>query len=113
MEPYKTYLHTNTLTTRFPIDFRQSKNEKFIQVKWCKALYNGKLVGDIMVHADFVQRDGYLDNFICFTNTGESQKYIAKYNFIGTTPEFNIWFTDMQGNIINVDSFVLSLLLIY
>lgn len=112
-EPYKTYLHTNTLKTKFPIDFRQSRNEKFIQVKWCKALYNGKLVGDIMVHADFIQRDGYLDNFICFTNTGESQKYIAKYNYIGTNPEFNIWFTDMQGNYINVDSFVLSLLLIY
>ena len=81
---YKTYLHTNTFTTRFPIDFLQSKNEKIIQVKNCS-----------------------------FTNTGDSQKYIAKYNYIGTHPDFNVWFTDMNGNIINVDSFVLSLLLIY
>ena len=112
-KPYKTYLHTNTFTTRFPIDFLQSKNEKIIQVKNCRALYNGKLVGDIMLHASFIQRDGYLDNFVCFTNTGDSQKYIAKYNYIGTHPDFNVWFTDMNGNIINVDSFVLSLLLIY
>ena len=115
MEPgnYKTYLHTNTLETKFPIDFIQSRKEKYIEVKWCRALYNDKLVGDIMVHADFVQRDGYLDNFICFTNTGESQKYIAKYNYIGTNQTFKVWFTDMKGNKIDVDAFVLSLLLIY
>ena len=115
MEPgnYKTYLHTNTLETKFPIDFIQSRKEKYIEVKWCRALYNDKLVGDIMVHADFVQRDGYLDNFICFTNTGESQKYIAKYNFIGTNQTFKVWFTDMKENKIDVDAFVLSLLLIY
>ena len=110
---YKTYLHTSSYTTKFPIDFVQSKRNKQIQVKWCKALYNGKLVGDVMVHADFVQRDGYLDNFICFTNTGEAQKYIAKYNYVGTNPQFTVWFTDMAGNDISVDSFVLSLLLIY
>ena len=112
-ECYKTYLHTNKETTKFPIDFVQSKREKFIEVKWCRALYNNKLVGDIMVHASFVQRDGYLDNFICFTNIGESQKYIAKYNYIGTNPTFKIWFTDMKGNEVKVDAFVLSLLLIY
>ena len=110
---YKTYLHTNTLTTKFPIDFSQSMKDKYIQIKWCKAVYQGKLVGDVMVHASFVQRDAYLDNFICFTNTGESQKYISKYQYIGTKPDFTIWFTDMNGNAVDVDSFVLSLLLIY
>ena len=110
---YKTYFHTNTEVSKFPIDFLGSKNEKIIQVKWCRALYNGKLVGDILVHADFVQRDPYLDHFICFTNTSDSQKYIAKYNYVGTKPEFRVWFTDMSGNNINVDSFVLSLLLCY
>ena len=110
---YKTYFHTNTLTSRFPIDFLQSKNDKYIEIKWCRALYNSKLVGDVMVHASFVQRDGYLDNFICFTNTGDSQKYISKYQYIGTKPEFTVWFTDMKGNKIDVDAFVLSLLLIY
>ena len=110
---YKTYLHTNTEITKFPIDFLQSLNEKTIEVKWCKALYNGKLVGDILVHASFVQRDAYLDHFICFTNTGDSQKYISKYNYIGTKPEFKVWFTNMNGEEVKVDSFVLSLLLIY
>ena len=110
---YKTYFHTNQMVSKFPIDFAQSKHDKYIQVKWCKAIYEGELVGDIMVHASFVQRDGYLDNFICFTNTGESQKYVAKYSYVGTNQQFYIWFTDMQGNPVNVDSFVLSLLLIY
>ena len=54
MTEYKTYLHTRSNTTKFPIDFVQSKREKQIQVKWRKALYNGKLVGDVMEHADFV-----------------------------------------------------------
>ena len=66
-----------------------------------------------MVHADFVQRDYYLDHFICFTNTGDSQKYIAKYKFTGTTPEFSVLFTDIAGNSIDVDCFVLSLLLTF
>ena len=113
MTEYKTYFHIDKTESKFPIDFAQSKKDKFIQVKWCKAIYEGELVGDIMVHASFVQRDGYLDNFICFTNTGESQKYIAKYKYVGSNQNFRIWFTDMKGNPVNVDSFVLSLLLIY
>ena len=110
---HKIYLHTSDLNTKFPHVFVASKNPRTIQVKWCRALYNGKLVGDIMVHADFVQRDYYLDHFICFTNTGDSQKYIAKYDYLGTTPDFNVWFTDIAGNSIDVDGFVLSLLLTF
>ena len=110
---HKIYLHTSDLNTKFPHVFVASKNPRTIQVKWCRALYNGKLVGDIMVHADFAQRDTYLDHFICFTNTGDSQKYIAKYEYLGTTPDFNVWFTDIAGNSIDVDGFVLSLLLTF
>ena len=110
----KIYLHTSDLNTKFPHVFVASRNPRTIQVKWRRALYNGKLVGDIMVHADFVQRDYYLDHFICFTNTdGDSQKYIAKYNYVGTTPDFNVWFTDIAGNTIDVDCFVLSLFLTF
>ena len=110
---HKIYLHTSDLNTKFPHVFVASKNPRSIQVKWCRALYNGKIVGDIMIHADFVQRDTYLDHFICFTNTGDSQKYIAKYNYVGTTPNFNVWFNDTAGNTIDVDAFVLSLLLTF
>ena len=109
----KIYLHTSDLNTKFPHVFVASRNPRTIQVKWCRALYNGKLVGDIMVYAGFVQRDYYLDHFLCFTNTGDSQKYIAKYNYTGTTPDFNVWFTDIAGNSIDVDCFPLSLLLTF
>ena len=47
----KTYFHVNTQAAQFPIDFAQSKREKYIEIKWCKAMYEGELVGDIMVHA--------------------------------------------------------------
>ena len=113
MSERKIYLHTDTLNTKFPPAFVASKDKKNIQIKWCRALYNGKLVGDIRVHADFVQRDTYLDHFICFTNVGESQKYISKYNYIGTKSDFNIWFTDMKGNPVEVDAFELTLLLTF
>ena len=109
----KIYLHNSALNTKFPHAFVASRNSRTTQVKWCRVLYIGKLVGDIMVHADFVQRDYYLDHFICFTNTGDSQKYIAKYSYTWTTPDFNVWFTDIAGNSIDVDCFVLSLLLTF
>ena len=64
-----------------------------------------------MVHADFVKRDYYVDHFICFSNTGDSQKCIAKYNYTGTTPDFNVWFTDIAVDSIEVDCFVLPFLL--
>ena len=65
-----------------------------------------------MVNADFSQRDYYLDHFICFTNTGDSQNYTAKYSYL-TKPDFNILFNDKRGNSIDVDGFVLSLLLTF
>ena len=113
----KTYLRTNTLRTSFPSDFLVSENKKYIVVRYCKATFwNGEqdyLVGNICVHADFVQRDAYLDHFICFANEYPG-KYVAKLEYLGNFPqEFNIWFSDMSGNQVTPSAFLLDLLLIY
>jgi len=54
------------------------------------------LVGDMQLHASSIQRDGYMDDFVCFTNTVLT-KY-KKYAFSGNRPDFRVWFTDMNGD---------------
>ena len=108
----KTYLWTNTYQTAFPPEFVGSKNHRYIIVEQCKALYSDKLIGDIVMHADFIERDHFLDYACCFVNE-QPNKDTAKYEYVGNKKQFNIWFTDMKMNPIKVDSFALRLLLVY
>lgn len=108
----KTYLWVNQLENEFPPDFMASKNKRFIVVEQCKALYNDKLIGDIILHADFIERDHYLDYACCFVNE-QPNRDTAKYEYKGYKKNFKLWFTDMSLNPVDVDSFCLRLLLIY
>ena len=109
----KTYLWTNTVETRFPPDFVASRNRKWIVVEQCKATFKDALVGDVILHSDFVLRDSYLDHACCFINE-ESNREVAKYEFTGQIiPKFKVWFTNLKGENVDVDAFVLRLLLIY
>lgn len=108
----KTYLWTNTLTTDFPPEFVGSKNNRYIVVEQCKAIYNNSLVGDVILHADFIERDHYCDYACCFVNEDPNRK-TAKYEYLGTKPSFKVWFTDMNLKPVEVQSFMLRLLLIY
>ena len=108
----KTYFWTNQLNNEFPPDFMASKNKRFIVVEQCKALYSGILIGDIILHADFIERDHYLDYACCFVNE-QPNRDTAKYEYKGYRKNFKLWFTDMNNNSINVDCFMLRLLLIY
>jgi hypothetical protein len=108
----KTYFWTNMMENYFPPDFVASRKQRFIIVEQCKAKYNNTLIGDIIMHSDFIERDHYLDYSCCFVNE-QPNKDTAKYNYLGYKPNFNIWFTDMKMNIVNVDDFCLRLLLIY
>lgn len=110
-ETVKTYFITNTKTTMFPPDFVNSKNKKYIQFRWCRALWKDKLVGDISIHSDFICRDRYMDSMICFIND-EQGKY-EKYEYNSTSRSFNVWFKDIHGNTVEPDAFCLKLLLIY
>ena len=108
----KTYYWTNEKVNKFPPEFLASKNQRFIIVEQCKAVYADKLVGDVLMHADFIKRDHYMDYACCFINEIPN-KDTAKYEYNSTDTTFRLWFTDLKNNEIEVDSFVLRLLLIY
>ncbi len=108
----KTYLWTNTYKSTFPPEFIASKNRRYIVVEQCKAIINEQLVGDVIMHADFIERDAYLDHSCCFVNE-QPNKDTAKYEYTGYKQHFNIWFTDMMQQIIKPETFTLRLLLIY
>ncbi len=88
----KTYLVANTTTVTLPSDFVCSRNQRYIEVRECKAIYNGSLIGDITIHADFVERDHYLDHFICFAN--DTRTKYKKYAYDGYRDSFTVWFKD-------------------
>ena len=41
----------------------------FIHVIHCRCLFSNAMVGDVELHANFIERDNYLDSFVCFPNT--------------------------------------------
>ncbi len=107
----KTYFITDSLYNSFPVEFTCSREPKFIHIQHCRAVFKDYLVGDIELHASFIQRNGYCDNFVCFTNFTMT-KY-KKYEYTGTRPDFRIWFTDMNGNPVTVQNFKLEMMLEY
>ena len=102
----KTYLWTNTIQTDFPPEFVGSRNQRYIVIEQCKAIYNDTLI------ADFIERDHYFDYAACFVNE-QPNRDTAKYEYNGYRKQFNVWFTDMDLNEVSVDKFMLRLLLIY
>ena len=66
-----------TFTFTFPPEFIASRNSKWIIIEECKATFKNQLVGDVVLHADFIHRDHYLDYSCCFVNE-EANKDTAK-----------------------------------
>ena len=110
----KTYIWVNQFENTFPPEFIASKNRKWIVVEECKAQYKGSLVGDVILHADFVIRDHYMDYACCFINE-EANRDTAKYEYTSSRQTFRLWFSDLKGNSVDadIDAFALRLLLIY
>ena len=107
----KTYFYTTKTKNRFPSEFIQSKNPRIIKVISCKLNYLGFLVGDVKVHASFIERD-HFDDYFC-TMANSTNNYVKKYDYKSLRQDFKIWFTDLKNNIIEPDSFLLEMLLIY
>ena len=63
------YSPNNYYERKWPHELVFSKNPKFIHVMHCRCLFSNAMIGDVMLHALFVERDNYFDSFICFTNT--------------------------------------------
>ena len=108
----KTYFWTNQTKNNLPAEFVASQNRKWIVVEECKAILNDTLIGDVIMHADFIQRDHFLDYSCCFVNE-EANRDTAKYEIIGFLPTFKVWFTDLLQNPVEPQAFTLRLLLIY
>ena len=107
----KRYYHTQDKEFILPLEFVSSKNKKYIVVQYVGAIVKDTLIGDLMVHSDIVQQDGYCDCFIMLANRRQT-KY-RKYEFLGHNRNHKIWFTDMYGNNIEPSTFIMSCLLIY
>ena len=84
----KRYFVTSETANKFPPEFINSRNRKFIIVRNCKVLFEKAVVDDVELHA-------------------------CKYEYFGDYPYFNIWFTDMHGNMIKPDAFTVRFLLVY
>ena len=76
-----------------------------------RCVYNEGLAGDIELHASFIQRHDYRDSFVCYTNTILT-KY-KKYEVVRPRPTFKVWFTNMNGEKVDVQNFNLELMLEY
>ena len=103
---------TNVFTFKFPPEFIASRNPKWIIIEECKAIFKNQLVGDVVLHADFIHRDHYLDYSCCFVNE-EANKDTAKYEYDNNVATFKLWFTDLHGETVDMDAFVFRSLLIY
>ena len=64
---------SKTLTSPYSV-------ENGIVIEECKAIFKNQLVGDVVLHADFIHRDHYLDYSCCFVNE-EANRNTAKYEY--------------------------------
>ena len=96
----------------FPPEFIASRNPKWIVIEECKATFKNQLVGNVILHASFIHRDHYLDHACCFVNE-EANKDTAKYEYNSNVARFELWFTDLHGEYVDMDGFVFRSLLVY
>ena len=99
-------------TFEFPPELVASRNPKWIVIEECKAIFKNQLVGDVLLHASFIHRDHYLDHACCFVNE-QANKDTAKYEYNSNVARFELWFTDLHGELVDMDGFVFRSLLIY
>jgi len=97
------------------VEFTNAIGRKYIVVRGCVAtINNGYIVSDLCLHADFICRDAYLDHFVNFVNNIDAGSKHDKYEYPENGKKtFRVWFTDIEGNPVQVDAFILKLLLIY
>jgi len=109
----KRYFTTNTLKTALPLSFVTSKDKKHISFIHCRLVVNNALIGDVSLHSDFITDMPYLNYFVNFVNVDIAKR--KKWEILNSPREINVWFQDLQGNIINVTDgqFILELLLEY
>lgn len=106
---------TPLFTFRFPEEFINSKNPRWIEVHHVKAIYNGNETKDLILHSDIIKRDAYLDRSVMVCN--ETRTKYKKYAFQTHDRTFTIWFTSFAQPDTAVDpnllTFMAEIMLIY
>ena len=101
----------NDKNARLPADFVSSTNRKWIEIRQCKAKFHDVLIGDVELHSDLIKRDHDCDYFVMYVN--ELPVKPKKYEYNTTERDVRFWFTEMDGNNIDVEYFTVECLLIY
>jgi hypothetical protein len=100
------------LEVKLPVFFTNSMNkDKFIEVRYCKAIYKDALVNDIKFHSTIVKEFSFDDHFVCFTN--ETLVKPKKYRWNSSDKTIQIWFTDIRNQDIDLIDFHIDILLMY
>ena len=97
----------------FPIEFADARGNKWIEVRYCFAIFDKYLVSDIVLHSDFIKRDAYLDSAVSVINSINNGGHPDKYLYPEGAPKrFRIWFTDLNGERLVPDKFQMKMLLV-
>jgi hypothetical protein len=92
-----------------PVFFTNSTNNKYIEVRNVKVIYNDTLVNDLKFHSTLVNEDPFDDNFVCFTN----EIFPKTYKWNSSSKTIKIWFSDMANNYQIIDHWLVDILLWY
>jgi hypothetical protein len=92
-----------------PAAFLTGANPKFIHVRHVMALYNGNIPNDIKCHSSLVSVAPYDDSFTCFAN--QTLVKPKKFAYSSNVKTISFWFSDCYGNEVDIDAFVIGLML--
>ena len=106
----KRYYITNDYENPYPEAFINSPRKRYVHVVGATVVYNVNdsyyLPKNIVLHADFVQADDYLDHFVCLANIENIHR---KYEQFKPKNKFKVWLTDHENNPIDVTDYKLTL----
>ena len=94
----KTYIVTNTLETDLPAEFVFSTRDRYIEVQNVMFVDNRNwavLPNDVVMHADFIHGDEYLDKAVIPCNFMQTNYKV--YPFKGREDVLKIWFTRLDS----------------
>ena len=100
----KTYLVTDTLITKLPVDFVFSTNKRYIEIQNCKVvdLVHNNAPNNVCMHINLLHDRQYLDNNVGLVNFIKT-KY-KRYEVKGNEEELIIWFTQERGAPDHIDN---------
>jgi hypothetical protein len=94
-----------------PVSFISGLGPKYIHIRHVMALYNGNIPNDIKMHSSVVSLAPYDDSFACFANQVLARP--KKFACESGVKSLSFWFRDCYGNEVDIDGFVIELMLEY